>query len=191
MEEFSIFVECHLGQLGVLPSPASQNQYIPLKHEVWLGLEAQPDCKMKEQGRPGALGPSVHFLPLPQPNPTPTPPLSWDGGSWMGPSQLSLSPARHARPGPALCFRPLPSSLFPLPFSSFPPPPSLLFSLCAFSLASFPPTLLLSILFPLHDQGWDPCPLQWKLRVLTTGPSGKSPSVFAFSMHSPLPPWQA
>ena len=79
MEEFSISVECHLGQLCVLPSLASQNQYIPLKHEVWLGLEAQPDCKMKEQGHPGALGPSVHLLPLPQPNPTAhrTPLLGW------------------------------------------------------------------------------------------------------------------
>ena len=28
------------------------------------------------------------------------------------------------------------------------------------------------------DQGWKPCPLQWKDRVLTTGPQGKSCSLY-------------
>ena len=34
------------------------------------------------------------------------------------------------------------------------------------------------VLFP--DQGWNPRPLQWKGRVLTTGAPGKSPSLCFF-----------
>ena len=33
------------------------------------------------------------------------------------------------------------------------------------------------------DQGSNLCPLQWKRRVLTTGPPGKSPGVCLLSVH--------
>ena len=40
--------------------------------------------------------------------------------------------------------------------------------------------------FKFLDQGSNPCPLQWKCRVLTTGPPGKSPSLFLKCSYQPL-----
>ena len=37
-----------------------------------------------------------------------------------------------------------------------------------------------NIMQDLSSQGSDPCPLQWKCRVLTTGPPGKSQSLWFF-----------
>ena len=39
-----------------------------------------------------------------------------------------------------------------------------------------PPAQLVESKFP--NQGLNPCPLQWKPGVLTTGPPGKSPETF-------------
>ena len=154
-------------------------------------MGAQPDCKMQEQGHPGAVGLSVHFLPLPEPNPTPTPVLGWR--LLDGTLAAATVPGRHARPGPALCFPALlpPCFLCPSLFL-LPPLPSFL-SLCLLSglLPAYPSSLHPPAPPRRHDQGWNPCPLQRKLRALTTGPSGMSPSLFAFAMPFPLPPWQA
>ena len=40
----------------------------------------------------------------------------------------------------------------------------------------------------LLNQGWNPCPLHWKCRVLITGPTGKSLALFHFKRRLLLPP---
>lgn len=117
LEEFPIFVGCHLGQ-GCIPLfLASESQDVSFTLGVWPGSEVQPDCETQEQGHPGAAGP---ISPL-SPSVSSLRPPTGDGGSWTAPVQLSLPPpVLHARrgPGPLLSF-PLLLLFFLFP-SSFP-----------------------------------------------------------------------
>ena len=86
----------------------------------------------------------------------------------------SLSRVPHLLSFPVLCF---PSSLLPPEQLTYLPTALYLtcFCLChAMWHAGF--------WFP--DQGWTPCPLQWKRGVLATGPSEKSLSRFFMNSSS-------
>ena len=74
-----------------------------------------------------------------------------------------------------------------LPFFLFFPPSFRSFSSFLPSFLSGRTTWHTGSYFP--DQGWNPCPLQRKLKVLTTGPPGKSPkpSVFGSLLLLPAP----
>lgn len=108
LEEFPIFVGCHLGQ-GCIPLfLASESQDVSFTLGVWPGSEVQPDCETQEQGHPGAAGP---ISPL-SPSVSSLRPPTGDGGSWTAPVQLSLPPSFMPDEGQGLC------SPFPSFFSS-------------------------------------------------------------------------